>query len=394
MMSSSSDSPDAFSPPLLHSPDPEQQQDSASGPVSSLMDHENGCLSPSEASAGPIKVSKRSQTRGTKPQSILKKKGSFDSRTHGSKSPQQSILKRNSVGAEIALSVGLQSSSSSSSNSSCQVHPILKKSSSEDRTWWREEPRTDPSSSPSSSATATPRPILKKKASVDDVVRGSNEIRPILKRKDSPKSDPEFIPKPIIKSLSRNSSDESALSPTGHTSRVMIQSPVKSEEIESDLPFTGPFVARVMQPRRRSHPVSAEDLRILPHPLPSGKRSPPPFCHPHDRKPQQTQHSIHRQEQLQPEEEEQQPLVPNQQSFQHPQHNGSPVRRSPPLLKSLPTSPSSGFERLHGVTYAFVDEFDKKLCLAAELNASPINRTNGPMLHHPFGPRSVPDNHN
>lgn len=352
------------------------------------MDEANGCPDPSEAAAGLIKASKRSQSRSTKPQSILKKKGSFDSRTHGSKSPQQSILKRNSVGAEIALSVGLQSLSSSSSSSSSQVHPILKKSISEDRTWWREEPRTDPSSTPSS-ATATPRPILKKKASVDEVVRGSNEIRPILKRKDSPKSDPEFIPKPIIKSLSRNSSDESATSPTGHTSRVMIQSPVRTEEKDTDLPFTGPFVARVMQPRRRSHPVSAEDLRVLPHPLPSGgRRSPPPFSQQsHERKAQQTQYSMHNQ---QPEDDEQQPLVLTHKSFNYPQHV-SPVRRSPPLLKSLPTSPSSGFERLHGVTYAFVDEFDKKLCLAAELNASLINRTNGPILHPQLLPHSVPD---
>jgi hypothetical protein len=347
-MSNPHDSPsDAFSPLIHDSP---------------LTDHQ--LLSPADDSSPTTDSSalmmKQSENRqsdlNNQPQSILKKKGSFDSKIlltkkqlqqqqqqHQQQQQQFSIhpiLKRNSAGPEMALSMPNTTTGS-------QVHPILKKSSSEDRTWWREEPlRTDPSS-PSQSAAATPRPILKKRSSADEVVRVSGEIRPILKRKDSPKSDPpEFTPKPIIKSLSRNGSDESNSSPTGHTTRVMIQEPeFDSDHHEADdNTFTGPFMARVMQPRRKSHPVSSDDLRVLNHPLLNGKRSPLPFCS------------------SESESQSQRPVAQNSPHSHHSHfhdHHFAP-RRSPPLLKSLPNSPSS-FETADGisVSYAFVDELEK-----------------------------------
>jgi len=95
-------------------------------------------------------------------------------------------------------------------------------------------------------------PILKKRSSVD-TVGSSAEIRPILKRKDA-RSDPDFTPKPIIKSKS-TSSEES--SPT--VTRVITQ-----EDIEEGLKLvekaTRPTHRYSSTPRRKSHPISADDL--------------------------------------------------------------------------------------------------------------------------------------
>lgn len=366
---------DAFFP-LIPSPDTEQrtrpQQQPDPSPTSPPEEDFSDTSPTDPAAAGMTKRPERQARTSGHPQSILKKKGSFDSsRTQAAqvvqyqehRQPRQqhasvSILKRNSAGPEIAMSMPCGSPN--------QVHPILKKSISEDRTWWREEPlHVADDSSPSSSAAATPRPILKKRSSVDDVVRVSNEIRPILKRKDSPKSDPEFMPKPIIKSLSRNGSDESNSSPTGlHTSRVMIQEPEIDHAADNNR-FTGPFMARVMQPRRKSHPASAEDLRILHHPLLNGKRSPLPFGSATDERMSAAQQHHH-------------------YHHQHQRHDHSfPLRRSPPLLKSLPTSPSSGFGN-NGTGLTFVDEFDKKLSLAAEQNSISSRNGGDHILDHQF----------
>ena len=358
------------------------------------VDEENilpsGKISPSaaaflQAKQSPDHLPHGHPVIGLKPQSILKKKKhSLGTRTNTL--PEQHphfsihpILKRNSVGTETASSFSAVVTPPAAGH---QVHPILKKSSSEDRTWWTEESaRGSDSSQRSASLTVTiapavPRPILKKRTSMDSgTSRSCSEIRPILKRKDSPKnSDTEFVPKPIIKSLSRNGSDESASSPPTSQSSGSIR-PVDglSDELrlheESSSSFSGRMVQQQQQQqpsRRKSHPVSAEDLRLSTHyqNQTNDKQRSPPIHQPlhsdpsNDRTSSSSAAISHR--------------SPYQQHFHQHQHHcsdGRPFRRSPPLLKSLPTSPSSGFEKFNGmgVNYAFVDEFDKKLCMASDI---------------------------
>lgn len=153
-----------------------------------------------------------------KPPSILKKKGSFDSRTH-----IQPILKRNSLGPEIAMS---------SVGQTPQVHPILKKSSSEDRPCWQED-------------RPTPKPILKKRDSGDELKISG--IKPILKRKDATiKVNNE--PRSIIKPLSRTPSEE-----TKSPSRTITQEDIE-EGLKQTLTVSPSQPSNPLLPRRRSHP--------------------------------------------------------------------------------------------------------------------------------------------
>lgn len=241
------------------------------------------------------------QPQGRIPQSILKKRGSFGSTAQVH--PSHSILKRNSLrDGETTTSAnhspssppaGYQNHHSYSSSALSphhhhyQVHPILKKSSSEERSNYRSVSEESPPGI---------RPILKKKTSLDtspaDRFRGL-EMKPILKRNrlQSSKSESEanYEPnttnpavspggggttnnatKPIMKQMSKQSSDESPSSPE--------HSVVTQEEIEADLdkrseslnstantfltrPTTLPTRVVTQTTRRKSHPVSVEDLK-------------------------------------------------------------------------------------------------------------------------------------
>lgn len=182
---------------------------SLSDALSSLEQSKSDCSDEAEEAV----VSTRS-----KPPSILKKKGSFDSRTQ-----IQPILKRNSLGPEIAMS---------SVGQTPQVHPILKKSSSEDRPCWQEE-------------RPTPKPILKKRDSGDELKISG--IKPILKRKDTP-TQVISEPRSIIKPLSKTASEE-ARSPSKTVTQEEIEEGLKQTLTVSPSQPSNPLL-----PRRRSHP--------------------------------------------------------------------------------------------------------------------------------------------
>ena len=185
----------------------------------------NNSLSPTEEmqqhNAYPI---------GRTPQPILKKRNSFESRAQ-----IHPILKRNSRD-EIN-----NASFNSSLIVSPPVHSILKKSSSDEKANY--EPHF--------------KPILKK-SSFDDSQsdKSANQVKPILKHtryRGESKSESDVICRPIIKPIQRHSE------PSTPEGRVITQ-----EEIEADLnreaaTFSGPFIARVMQPRRKSHPNTYVD---------------------------------------------------------------------------------------------------------------------------------------
>ena len=155
-----------------------------------------------------------------KPPSILKKKGSFDSRSH-----IQPILKRNSLGPEIAMSNVGQTP---------QVHPILKKSTSEDRACWQEE-------------RPTPKPILKKRDSGDELKISG--IKPILKRPQDTSTKVLSEPRSIIKPLSRTTSEETK-SPSVTVTQEDIEEGLKHTQIAS----ASQAPSNSLLPRRRSHP--------------------------------------------------------------------------------------------------------------------------------------------
>jgi hypothetical protein len=147
-----------------------------------------------------------------------------------------------------------------------QVHPILKKSSSEEKSSYERNhgQRFEE---------VAIRPILKKKSSFDsgvDVDKSAHDgPRPILKRNrgDSGSFDKDAFgqmldslppkPRPFITPLVKQSSDSSSNSQasTPECNRVITQ-----EEIEADLKKSEDM-ARVVQPRRKSHPTSSDDLR-------------------------------------------------------------------------------------------------------------------------------------
>lgn len=189
------------------------------------------------------------------PKSILKKKTSFDCGRSSSGHIQiHPILKRNSLGSE-QLTTSLASSPPSSPHrhiqlpqndpqpttgrqqqqqqqspiqaAHSQVHPILKKSSSEDDNYsnfYKYNHDSDDQYWPHSrSPSSGPKPCLKKRSSFDDTSeKKAMEIKPILKRKDT-KSEPDFTLKPIIKPLSQTSLPSS-------TGTIITQ-----EDIEADL---------------------------------------------------------------------------------------------------------------------------------------------------------------
>lgn len=156
-----------------------------------------------------------------KPPSILKKKGSFDNRSH-----IQPILKRNSLGPEIAMSTVGQTP---------QVHPILKKSTSEDRPCWQEE-------------RPAPKPILKKRDSGDELKISG--IKPILKRPQQDTSTRVLNePRSIIKPLSRTTSEETK-SPSVTVTQEDIEEGLKQTQIVS----ASQTPSNPLLPRRRSHP--------------------------------------------------------------------------------------------------------------------------------------------
>lgn len=117
-----------------------------------------------------------------KPHSILKKRGSSDEKEYCAPSSElHSILKKASIEDGRARS-----------SSSPEIHPILKHRSFDD-----------------GSNVIGPRPILKKKSSVEDIQLDpvKSEPRPILKKKYSLDDDLEERPRPILKSR-RKSHDE------------------------------------------------------------------------------------------------------------------------------------------------------------------------------------------
>ena len=213
------------------------------------------------------------------PASILKKNRSFEAAGRPFQMHPVPILKRNSVGSELAIS--LMNAPTSPSGYSSHMHPILKKSSSEDKSilWGGKYTEVF---YPDAYTPQLPKPILKKRMSSDEVSdKPMLEIKPILKKKEVRNDNLESPgPKPIIKSpFSRNGSDESS---SPENSRIVTQEEIEADLKNSsdirDLQTVGTFSTRGMQPRRKSHPVTLEDLRNQHH---------------HHASHHQTQHHVH-----------------------------------------------------------------------------------------------------
>lgn len=175
---------------------------------------------------------------------ILKKRNSFESKAQQRVHPVP-ILKRNS--RDDIITSPASHAPGATSFASPPVHSILKKSSSEEAR--ADEPR---------------RPILKK-SSFDEshTDKAAHDVKPILKHsryRGESKSESDVICRPIIKPINRHSE------PTTPEAKVITQ-----EEIEADLkrdghatfvPSTAAAFARVVQPRRKSHPATVEDARL------------------------------------------------------------------------------------------------------------------------------------